>query len=144
LTRRRLIPPPAWLPPTLIALGVLAWLPFFWQLAIGRQPPLLPYLGAHLAGVLSGVWLRTRRYPDSPSAPFGRRRILASKVLVYLGVLAWAPYLYLTQVADVQVEVGGFLAAHLTGVLGGALLRGSVEAQKLGAARQKDPPSDGA
>ena len=121
----------------LIVLGVAAWLPFFWQLARGGTPPLLPYLAAHLTGVLSGAWLKSRRRPSTASDPLGRRRILLSRVLVYLGILAWAPYFYLTRVADVEVEMGGFLAAHLTGVLGGALVRGSVELERIAARREK-------
>lgn len=47
--------------------------------------------------------------------------------MIYLGVLAWAPYFYLQRFAGQEVEVAPFLAAHLTGVLGGAALRASVE-----------------
>lgn len=121
----------------LIVLGVAAWLPFFWQLALGAAPPLLPYLAAHLTGVLSGAWLRSRRRPSASSDRLGRRRVLLSQVLIYLGILAWAPYFYLTRVAEVQVEMAGFLAAHLTGVLGGALVRGSVELERLAARRDE-------
>ena len=122
----------------LIILGVLAWVPFFWQLAQAENPSIVPYLAAHLTGVLSGAWLRSRRKPGPGSEVFGRRRILASKILIYLGVLAWGPYFYLTKVAAAEVEMTGFLAAHLTGVLGGAALRGSVELHRL-ASRRKDP-----
>lgn len=115
----------------LIILGVLAWLPFFWRLALGEHPNILPYLAAHLAGVLSGAWLRSRRAPAAHSNVIGQRRIAASKIMITLGVLAWAPYFYLTEVAAADVEITGFLAAHLTGVLGGAVLRGSVELQRL-------------
>lgn len=120
----------------LIILGVLAWAPFFWQLVQGTHPPLLPYLLVHLAGVLSGAWLRSRGSDPSQVAPTGRRRILASKIMIYLGVLAWGPYFYLTRVVASDVEMTGFLAAHLTGVLGGAALRSSVEIQRLAERRR--------
>jgi uncharacterized membrane protein len=122
---------------SLILLGVLAWLPFFWQLAKGDQPSFFPYLLVHLAGVLSGAWLRSRDSQASGSRRIGKRRVLASKIMIYLGVLAWAPYFYLTKVAAADVEMSGFLIAHLTGVLGGAALRGSVELQRM-AARLRD------
>jgi uncharacterized membrane protein YjjB (DUF3815 family) len=57
----------------------------------------------------------------------GRRRKIASRILIYLGVLAWAPYLYLERIQGLDVEIGPFLAAHLTGVLSGVTLRLSVE-----------------
>lgn len=108
----------------LIALGVLAWGPYFYLLASGRDPSLFPYLGVHLAGVLSGAWLR-RRSGDAT----GRKRqgrIVAARILILLGVLAWAPYFYLTRLAGIEQPIGPFLAAHLTGVLGGAALRLSL------------------
>jgi uncharacterized membrane protein YjjB (DUF3815 family) len=126
----------------LIILGVLAWAPFFWKLTQGAQPSILPYLAAHLTGVLGGAWLRTRRADADVSRAIGRRRVLASKVLIYLGVLAWAPYFYLTKIAFADVEISGFLAAHLTGVLGGAALRGSVEVQRLADRRRRADDPD--
>lgn len=115
---------------TLIAIGVLAWLPYFYLLAGGGKPSLLPYLAVHLAGVLSGAWLR--RTPSQPADPRrGRRRVVAARIMIILGVLAWAPYFYLTRVAGVEQEIGPFLAAHLTGVLGGAALRLSLPVEDL-------------
>jgi uncharacterized membrane protein YjjB (DUF3815 family) len=115
---------------TLIVLGVLAWAPYFYFLSLGEAPSVLPYLGGHLTGVLSGAWLRTRQAVDV-EVPFGQRRKLAARILVILGVLAWAPYFYLSRIGGVEVEVGPFLGAHLTGVLGGSLLRISVEVERL-------------
>ncbi len=126
----------------LIILGVLAWLPFFWQLSQGARPNIFPYLILHLTGVLSGAWLRSRRPVGSDVRAIGKGRILASKILIYLGVLAWVPYFYLTRIEAADVEMTGFLAAHLTGVLGGAALRGSVEIQRLVASRRGAVQSD--
>ncbi len=127
----------------LIIMGVLAWLPFFWLLARGAHPNLLPYLAFHLAGVLSGAWLRSRQAAGAKAAAIGQTRVLAGTVMIYLGVLAWGPYLYLTRVAGVDVEITGFLAAHLTGVLGGAALRGSVALQRLAERRRDADGTDG-
>lgn len=116
----------------LIIAGVLAWVPFLAQVIGGQSPPVLPYLAGHLAGVLSGAWLRSRAAQvGASSAPeLGRFRRSLSKVLIYLGVLVWLPYFALTRLADAELEVTGFLAAHLIGVVGGALLRISVEIER--------------
>ena len=116
----------------LILAGVMVWIPFLAQVVQGNSPPVLPYLGGHLAGVLAGAWLRTRATQSRQAMPdrTGQLRRRLSKVLVYLGVLVWLPYFILTRLADVEVEVAGFLAAHLIGVLGGALLRISVEIER--------------
>lgn len=109
----------------LIAMGVLAWAPYFYGLAQGGDPLLLPYLMVHLTGVLSGAWLR-RRAARGTARSRTRGRITAARTLVILGILAWAPYFYLTRVAALEQPIGPFLAAHLIGVLGGAALRLSV------------------
>ena len=46
--------------------------------------------------------------------------------MILLGVLAWAPYLYQTEVLEQSVEISPYLAMHLTGVLGGIILLLSV------------------
>lgn len=115
----------------LIWLGVLAWAPFLGLVSTGREVSILPFLGAHLTGVLGGWWLRNSanrlegRVPAT--ATQGRQRKIASRILIYLGVLAWAPYLYFERILAQDVEIGPFLAAHLTGVLSGVVLRLSVE-----------------
>jgi hypothetical protein len=115
----------------LIWLGVLAWAPFLGLVSTGREVPILPFLAAHLTGVLGGWWLRNsaNRLEGRVSATTtrGRRRKMASRILIYLGVLVWAPYLYLERILVLDVEIGPFLAAHLMGVLSGVALRLSVE-----------------
>lgn len=112
----------------LIWLGVLAWLPFFYLLSAGREVPIFPFLALHLTGVLGGSWLRNQanKQQDVVQDAHGRRRKMLGKVLIYLGVLAWAPYFYLTRVLGQAVEIDPFLIAHLTGVLGGAALQASL------------------
>jgi len=115
--------------------GVLAWLPFLILLANDYTPSLFPFLGAHLTGVLGGAWLRRSAAnmdgAESRPGTFGRWRKSFATVLIYLGVLAWAPYFYFDKVLAVETVMTPFLVAHLTGVLGGAALRASVEVQKL-------------
>ena len=52
-------------------------------------------------------------------------------LLIWLGVLAWAPYFYLSRIVGQDIDVGPFLAVHLTGVLSGAALRVSVELERF-------------
>lgn len=124
----------------LIWIGVLAWLPFFMLLAFGRSVTIFPFLAVHLTGVLGGWWLRTGADRleglDKVHDTFGRRRRLFSRILIYLGVLAWAPYFYLERVLGQDVAITPYLAAHLTGVLGGAAVRASVEVERLVKKRQ--------
>lgn len=113
----------AWI---LITIGVLAWAPYFYALAGGGTPNILPYLGVHLAGVLSGAWLRRRSSPVREDEGRGIRRGRLATVLIILGVLAWAPYFYLNEIAHQPQPLGPYLTAHLIGVLGGSALRISV------------------
>ena len=119
----------------LIWLGVLAWAPFLVLVANDRPVSIFPFLSAHLAGVLGGAWLRSSADRleglDKVQAAYGRRRKLASKIMIYLGVLAWAPYFYLERALGQEVAITPFLVAHLTGVLGGAALRASVEVERF-------------
>jgi hypothetical protein len=115
----------------LIWLGVLVWAPFLAAVTTKQAVSIFPFLAAHLTGVLGGWWLRRTADRiegiDRGSSPQGRRRKIASRILIYLGVLAWAPYLYIERILGQDAEIGPFLAAHLTGVLGGVALRLSVE-----------------
>ena len=119
----------------LIWIGVLAWVPFFILIGNGGQVSVFPFLGAHLAGVLGGGWLRNTADRleglDKIESQRGRRRKLISKIMIYLGVLAWAPYFYFERVLGQDLDIGPFLAVHLTGILGGAALRASVELERF-------------
>lgn len=117
----------------LIWLGVLAWVPYLYMLSLDQVVSIFPFLGVHLTGVLGGSWLvsdadkkdgivRTKR---------GKKRRIASKVLIYLGVLAWAPYLYITRSLGQEIEITPYLIAHLTGILSGAAVRISVDLDKF-------------
>lgn len=128
-----------WLGNGLILLGVLVWFPFLTAMVMGEDWPFLPFLAVHLIGVLGGWRLRARAAAmegTGSSAPeIGHRRRLLSRLLIYLGVLAWAPYFYQTRVLGNEVEISPYLAAHLTGVLSGVVLRLSVEIERRGRVR---------
>ena len=115
----------------LIWLGVLVWAPFLQLVTAGQEVSIFPFLAAHLTGVLGGWWLRSSADRlegiDQAKSIRGRRRRIASRILIYLGVLAWAPYLYVDRVLNQDINIAPFLGAHLTGVLSGVALRVSVE-----------------
>ncbi|MBI5291980.1 MAG: hypothetical protein HY872_08905 [Chloroflexi bacterium] len=118
-----------------IWIGVLAWAPFLSLVAGGRPVSLVPFLAVHLAGVFGGAWLRNSANRmdglDNMGHAHGRRRKLVSRIMIYLGVLAWAPFFYIERVLGQDLAVGPFLIAHLTAVLGGAALRASVELDRF-------------
>lgn len=114
----------------LILVGVLAWLPYFFLLARGESPSILPFLAFHLGGVLSGGYLRSQDQ-TAKAKQHGQTRKRIARVLIILGVLAWAPYFYLTRIQGLDQAIGPFLAAHLTGVLTGSAVRLSLEVEKM-------------
>ena len=109
--------------PLLIWLGVLVWVPFIVLQISGKHPSFLWYLPFHLIGVVGGARLRAfaRKEMGIPSPKRNPLRI-AGSILIVLGILVWAPYLYLKSFTQTPVEVLNFLPFHLTGVLGGILL----------------------
>lgn len=108
----------------LVIMGVLAWVPFIFLVANGQEPPIYPFLVFHLIGVIGGTRLRVRANPVAAGKK--PRRAIFGRILIILGVLAWAPYLYQTEVLGQSIEMRPFLVMHLTGVLGGILLILSV------------------
>ena len=107
----------------LLWLGVFIWAPFIFLRAIGEQPVFLFFLPFHLIGVIGGARLRStaRRELGIPASNQNRLHT-AGHLLILLGILVWAPYLYLKLVLGQPVEVMNFLPFHLMGVLGGVLL----------------------
>ena len=114
----------------LILLGVLAWLPYLYLLANGNTPSILPFLALHLSGVLGGGYLRSKN-AEPRELERGRSRKVIARIMIILGVLAWAPYFYITRILEIDQAIGPFLAGHLTGVLGGSAVRLSIEIEKL-------------
>ena len=107
----------------LLWLGVFTWAPFIFLRAIGEQPVFLFFLPFHLIGVIGGARLRSmaRRELGMPASNQNRLHA-AGHLLILLGILVWAPYLYLKLVLGQPAEVMNFLPFHLMGVLGGVLL----------------------
>lgn len=107
----------------LIALGVLAWLPYIVLRMAGEDPPLLGYLLLHLLGVTIGSRLRRSARNLMGVAP-ARKSWLATigHGLIFLGVLVWVPYLYRKLVVGEPVAVMTHLPYHLVGVLTGSVL----------------------
>lgn len=112
----------------LIWIGVFAWLPYFYLLTRDQSVSLFPFLGVHLSGVLGGAWLISDANIKAGIVPEkkGQKRRIASRILIYLGVLAWAPYLYLTRSLGQEVEITPYLTAHLSGIFSGIAIRASI------------------
>jgi hypothetical protein len=111
----------------LLIMGVLAWVPFSILVAMGEEPSIYPFLAVHLTGVIGGTRLRARGRDGEPRKR-NRRQVLG-RILILLGVLAWAPYLYQKDILGEPIEIGLFLTVHLTGVLTGIALLLSVPLQ---------------
>jgi hypothetical protein len=107
----------------LTLLGVLAWVPFLYLVAKGQEPSIFPYLTVHLTGVIGGTQLRR---DSSPSTKVRSRRQSIGRILILLGIFAWAPYLYQKEILAQSIEMAPYLTAHLTGLLGGIALLLSV------------------
>ena len=107
----------------LIWLGVLTWAPFITLRIAGQKPSLFWYLPFHLAGVIGGSRLRLMARRELNLAP-PKRNILQilGHAMIFLGILAWAPYFYLKVALHQPAEVMNFLPYHLAGVLGGIAL----------------------
>jgi hypothetical protein len=107
----------------LTLIGVLAWVPFLYRVINDQEPSIFPFLIVHLSGVLIGSQLRRG---VSPSKVKLTRRQQVGRILIILGVFAWAPYLYQKEILGQSIVINPYLAAHLTGVLGGIALMLSV------------------
>lgn len=107
----------------LIWLGVLTWAPFIFLRATGERPSLLFFLPFHLIGVIGGSRLRSSARRELGMSPPSRSFLhTMGHVMILLGILVWAPYLYLKLALGQPVEVMDYLPFHLTGVLGGVFL----------------------
>jgi hypothetical protein len=107
----------------LIWLGVFTWAPFIFLKAIGEKPSFLLFLPFHLLGVIGGARLRSIASKELGLMPNKKNNLtIAGHLMIFLGVLVWAPYLYLKLVMGQSVEVMDYLPYHLAGVLGGVCL----------------------
>ena len=108
----------------MVWLGVLVWIPYVLLISNQIETPLLPYLLLHLIGVLGGVKLRGPMTQEH--SVIGKRRRKISRILIYGGVMAWLPFYYINGVLGQEVDTTPFLFVHLTGIIGGVLVRGSI------------------
>jgi hypothetical protein len=107
----------------LIWLGVFTWAPFIFLRAIGEKPSLFLFLPFHLIGVIGGARLRSLARRELGIAATKKNNLhIAGHILILLGILVWAPYLYLKVVLGQPAEVMNYLPFHLTGVLSGVVL----------------------
>lgn len=113
----------------LIWVGVLAWTPYIYLVTNGHEASIWPYLTVHLLGSFIGGKLRGP-LPENV-AKAGGRRLVISRAMIYLGVMAWLPYIYLDSVVGASVSITPFLTVHLIGVLGGILVRVSLLVHRI-------------
>lgn len=107
----------------LIWLGIFTWTPFIFLRVIGEKPSFLLFLPFHLLGVIGGSRLRSQARKElGMTAPKRNLMRMIGHGMIFLGILVWAPYLYLKLFAGQPVEVLNYLPFHLTGVLGGISL----------------------
>jgi len=107
----------------LIWLGVFTWLPFIFLKAIGEKPSFLLFLPFHLLGVIGGSQIRSIARKELGEAPAKKNGLrLAGHIAIALGILVWAPYLYLKLAMGQPVEVMSYLPYHLTGIFIGVML----------------------
>jgi|SRR5215216_245132 len=107
----------------LIWLGILMWVPFLFLRAMGEKPSFLFFLPFHLLGVIGGSRLRSMARRELGMSPPKKSFLpVAGHIMILLGILVWAPYLYLKIVMEQTVDVMNYLPFHLTGVLGGVTL----------------------
>jgi len=117
----------------MVWVGVFCWVPYLVLHILGEKPSFLWFLPFHLLGVVGGAHLRRLARKSMPAMPEkkGVYRLVGHS-LIFLGVLVWAPYLYLRYAAHQPVTVMGFLPFHLAGVLGGLIILGVGFLQTLG------------
>ncbi|MCH7480199.1 MAG: hypothetical protein IIC79_02280 [Chloroflexi bacterium] len=108
----------------IVFLGVFVWVPYFFLLFSGKEAPIILFLILHLLGIFGGSKLRGK--PAKEAMLFGKRRRKISRIMIYVGVLAWLPYYYIEGVIGQDVAITPFLFVHLAGIIGGVLVRGSI------------------
>jgi hypothetical protein len=113
-----------------IWMGVAAWLPFLYLLAVGQHPSIYPFLAVHLVGILGGSRMKALAKKDKTPRKRHKRQVIG-RIMIILGVLAWLPYLYQKELLDMTVEIRPYLSVHLFGVLGGIALLVSVPLIRL-------------
>jgi len=111
----------------LMWLGILAWAPYGYMQISGKEVSLLPFLAIHLTGVIGGLWVKKRQKVSPPPLNSSKKRsLLIGNILIMLGILVWAPYLYLQRIGGLDVEIAPYVFAHLSGILSGIFIRSGI------------------
>ena len=105
----------------LIWMGVFAWVRYIYLITNDVKTSIFPYLFVYLVGRIGGGKLRGRSSDAKLTVGKWRRRI--STILIYLGVMAWLPYIYLKNEVGADVDITPYLIIHLTGILSGIFVR---------------------
>lgn len=108
----------------IIGIGTFTWIMYIVMVKNGKDISIWPFLIIYLVGRIVG-----RKLIGSPvddGLVIGKRRRKLSKVLIYLGILAWLPYIYLDNVIGAEVNIMPFLTVHLVGIISGILVRLSM------------------
>ena len=113
-----------------IWIGVAAWLPFLYLLAVGEHPSIYPFLVVHLVGILGGTRMKALAKKGKTLRKRHKRQVIG-RIMILLGVLVWLPYLYQKELLDMTIEIRPYLSVHLFGVLGGIALLASVPLTRL-------------
>ena len=104
-------------------LGVFTWVPFIVLRAMGERPSFLLFLPFHLWGVIGGSRLRSTARKELGLVPPKKNMLsIAGHVMIVLGILVWAPYLYSKFVMGQSIEVMNYLPYHLIGIFAGIFL----------------------
>lgn len=113
----------------LIWVGVFAWVPYIYLITNDVKTSIWPYLIVHLTGNIVGGILHGPASAEEQAV--GRTRKKLSKILIYVGVMAWLPYIYLTNVVGAEVDITPYLTFHLTGIFSGIIVRLSVNITEM-------------
>ncbi len=107
-----------------IWIGVLAWAPYLTLVFMDKDVSILPFLAFHLTGILGGLRLRkmASEADGEPKKVVSKSKKI-SRIMIILGVSAWLPYLYLTNVQGQDVAIGPYLSVHLPLVVGGIAIQ---------------------
>ncbi|MDH5506110.1 MAG: hypothetical protein OEZ02_02685 [Anaerolineae bacterium] len=113
-------------------IGFIAWVMYFSYLLFIGKVSIVPFLSLHLFGVLGGMWTRAKANQQDGQQvdEFGRSRRKIGGWMIFLGVLAWTPYIYMKNILGQSIEITPYLTAHLTGVLGGLAVWASIRVEK--------------
>jgi hypothetical protein len=74
---------------------------------------------------LAGTWLKRQYREDGDVEPVTRvsLQIKISNLLIGIGIATWVPYLPIKNLLNPDLPILPFLIVHLSGIIGGILMR---------------------